>query len=120
MRQSDSTHDTAVPNALLDEHLADLTGAELKVLLFILRWTRGAGQETAVIGYDQFLDGTGLKDRSREAPMKPAGSVSEVRQKWCPLRFCPGHLRERRRSIIRRRLTMGARGLPVRAHRLNQ
>src|SRR4051794_23878734 len=62
--RTDQTACTPVPNALLDGAMVELTGAELKVLLFILRWTLGAGQDSVAIGYAQFSDGTGITDRA--------------------------------------------------------
>jgi hypothetical protein len=68
MREAESDGERAagssgVPNWLLDACLTDLSDTEVQALLFIRRWTAGAGQETA-IGYDRFVDGIGIKDRA--------------------------------------------------------
>jgi hypothetical protein len=53
---------TKVPNVLFDTLLADLSGAELKVYLYILRRTVGFGKLSDVISLPQFTKGIHKKD----------------------------------------------------------
>ncbi len=53
---------TPVPDVLFDELLSYLTGAELKVLLYIIRRTRGFKKETDAISLTQFQKGITTKD----------------------------------------------------------
>ena len=62
----DPANHTQVPNDLFDQ-LPELTGAELKILLIILRKTRGWHKETDRISYTQLQEFTGL---GREAVSK--------------------------------------------------
>jgi DNA-binding transcriptional regulator YhcF (GntR family) len=48
---------TAVPDILFDELLSELSGAELKVLLYIIRRTIGFKKSTDAISFTQFEDG---------------------------------------------------------------
>lgn len=48
---------TAVPDILFDELLSELSGAELKVLLYIIRRTIGFKKSTDAISFSQFEDG---------------------------------------------------------------
>lgn len=53
-----------VPNAIIDEVMADLSGAELKCYLAILRKTKGWGKESDAISVTQLMDVTGLSNRA--------------------------------------------------------
>ena len=53
---------TQIPDALFDELLSKLTGAELKVLLYIMRRTRGFQKQTDAISLTQFQRGIIRKD----------------------------------------------------------
>lgn len=53
---------TPVPDILFDELLAELTGAELKVLLYIIRRTSGFKKDTDAISLSQFQKGITTKD----------------------------------------------------------
>src|SRR4029078_3357277 len=53
---------TPVPDELFDELLADLSGAELKVLLYICRRTFGFKKESDTISISQMTDGIQKKD----------------------------------------------------------
>ena len=49
-----------IPNAYIDRYLADLSGAELKVLLAVLRRTVGWRKESDEISIEQLQQMTGL------------------------------------------------------------
>lgn len=53
---------TPVPDELFDELLADLSGAELKVLMYICRRTFGFKKENDTISISQMTDGIQKKD----------------------------------------------------------
>lgn len=53
---------TMVPDELFDELLADLTGSELKALLYITRRTFGFKKESDNISLNQMLSGIRTKD----------------------------------------------------------
>lgn len=53
---------TVVPDEVFDELLADLTGAELKVLLYICRRTFGFKKSSDTISLNQIADGITTKD----------------------------------------------------------
>jgi hypothetical protein len=53
---------TQVPDAVFDELLPDLTGAELKVLLYVIRRTFGFKRESDHISLSQMLRGIRTKD----------------------------------------------------------
>jgi hypothetical protein len=53
---------TQVPNEILDELLPDLTGAELKVLLYIVRRTFGFQKDADAIGLKQLVQGIRTRD----------------------------------------------------------
>lgn len=53
-----------VPNALIDDLLCDLSGAELKIYLTIARKTKGWNKEFDAISISQFKNLTGLSNRS--------------------------------------------------------
>lgn len=53
-----------VPNAIIDEVMADLSGSELKCYLAILRKTKGWGKESDAISVTQLMDMTGLSNRA--------------------------------------------------------
>ncbi len=52
-----------LPNLVIDELLADLTGAELKCYLYVLRKTKGWNREEDAISVSQFMKVTGLSNR---------------------------------------------------------
>lgn len=52
-----------LPNSVIDELLANLTGAELKCYLYILRKTKGWNKEEDAISVSQFMKVTGLSNR---------------------------------------------------------
>src|SRR5437588_2505941 len=53
---------TMVPDELFDEHLAFLSGAELKVLLYIIRRTFGFKKDSDSISLSQMLTGIRTRD----------------------------------------------------------
>ena len=53
-----------LPNTVVDELLADLTGAELKCYLLVVRKTKGWNKEIDSISIGQFMEVTGLSNRS--------------------------------------------------------
>ncbi len=53
---------TPVPDELFDEQLPDLSGAELKVLLYIVRRTFGFKRESDNISLSQMLNGLRTRD----------------------------------------------------------
>ncbi len=67
---------TMVPNEIIDEHLKDLTGAELKVLMAISRKTIGWHKETDWICNQQMMNITGL---SEPTVIKAVKSLKEKR-----------------------------------------
>lgn len=54
---------TPIPDELIDEHLPDFTGAELKVLLYICRRTFGFKKESDNISLQQLMNGIKNLDR---------------------------------------------------------
>src|SRR4051812_22696066 len=56
---------TPVPDEIFDELLADLSGAELKVLLYICRRTFGFKKDSDTISISQMTDGIQKKDGER-------------------------------------------------------
>ena len=48
-----------LPNSVVDELLADLTGAELKCYLLVVRKTKGWNKEIDSISIGQFMEVTG-------------------------------------------------------------
>src|SRR5260221_12425326 len=53
---------TPVPDIVFDELLSELTGNELKVLLYIIRRTYGFGKNADAISLSQFRKGITTKD----------------------------------------------------------
>jgi Bacteriophage replication protein O len=53
---------TPVPDELFDEQLPDLSGAELKVLLYVIRRTFGFKRESDNISLSQMLNGLRTRD----------------------------------------------------------
>ena len=53
-----------IPNSVIDELLAKLTCAELKCYLFVVRKTKGWNKESDSISVSQFMNVTGLSNRS--------------------------------------------------------
>src|SRR6187401_3224323 len=53
---------TQVPDELFDSLLPDLSGAELKVLLYIVRRTFGFKRESDTISLSQMLNGIATRD----------------------------------------------------------
>src|SRR5262245_38883318 len=49
-----------VPNALLDRWMSELRGAELKIVLYLLRWTVGYHRTAVEAGLRRISKGTGL------------------------------------------------------------
>ena len=56
---------TPVPDVLFDELLSELTGSELKVLLYIIRRTRGFKKDADAISLSQFQKGIVTKEGKR-------------------------------------------------------
>src|ERR1700724_2749026 len=56
---------TPVPDILFDELLSELSGSELKVLLYIIRRTRGFKKDTDAISLNQFQYGITTKDEKQ-------------------------------------------------------
>lgn len=54
---------TQVPNDIMDRWLPDLTGAELKVLLYLARWTFGFHRDRVEVGLRRICSGRPGKDR---------------------------------------------------------
>lgn len=52
-----------VPNAVIDELMAELSGAELKLYLFVLRKTKGWNKEADAISVSQFMEACKLSNR---------------------------------------------------------
>lgn len=52
-----------IPNSVIDELLAKLTGAELKCYLFVVRKTKGWNKDEDAISVTQFVKVTGLSNR---------------------------------------------------------
>jgi len=59
-----------IPNAYIDRYLADLSGAELKVLLAVLRRTAGWRKESDEISIEQLQQMTGLARNSVRAGLR--------------------------------------------------
>ncbi|HEX6982429.1 MAG TPA: replication protein [Balneolaceae bacterium] len=59
-RLPDYIHFTMLPNFILDEELGELSGGEIKLLLYIYRKTVGFGEKNDEIAYSQFIKNTGL------------------------------------------------------------
>jgi hypothetical protein len=57
-----SPNTTPVPDEVFDELLADLSGAEIKVLLYICRRTFGWKKERDTISLNQLVNGIHKKD----------------------------------------------------------
>ena len=53
-----------VPNAVIDELMAELTGAELKCYLYVLRKTKGWNKEFDAISVTQFMESCNLSNRT--------------------------------------------------------
>jgi hypothetical protein len=58
----DQSNTTAVPDVFFDELLPLLNGAQLKVMLYIIRRTLGFKKNTDAISYDQFQNGITTHD----------------------------------------------------------
>ena len=52
-----------VPNAVIDDYLADLSGNAFKCYMFIARKTVGWGKSTDKISVSQFMDNSGIKNK---------------------------------------------------------
>lgn len=52
-----------VPNAVIDELMAELSGAELKCYLFVLRKTKGWNKDEDAISVSQFMEACNLSNR---------------------------------------------------------
>jgi phage replication O-like protein O len=77
---------TQVPDVILDELMAKLSGAELKVLLYIVRRTFGFQKDVDIISIPQLMDGITKKDGekldygtglSRDAVVRAIKSLEE-------------------------------------------
>src|SRR5689334_5276606 len=55
---------TQVPDVILDVWLSELSGAELKVVLYVARRTYGFGKESDNISLNQMADGIRRRDGS--------------------------------------------------------
>ena len=53
---------TQVPNVILDHYMAELSGAELKVLLYVVRRTFGFQKEADSISLSQLVSGITTRD----------------------------------------------------------
>ncbi|MDH2997206.1 hypothetical protein A1D22_05910 [Pasteurellaceae bacterium LFhippo2] len=53
-----------VPNAVIDELMAELSGAELKCYLFVLRKTKGWNKDCDAISVSQFMSSCNLSNRA--------------------------------------------------------
>ena len=53
-----------VPNSVVDELMADMSGIELKCYLFVVRKTKGWNKESDSISVSQFMEVTGLSKKS--------------------------------------------------------
>ena len=56
---------TPFPNVVIDQHIREMTGSELKVYTYILRRTFGFQKDHDAISYDQFLNGIVTRDGRR-------------------------------------------------------
>jgi hypothetical protein len=65
---------TPVPDVVFDSFMADLTGAELKVLLYIIRRTYGFGKTKDAISLSQIVEGT---KRHNGEPLDKGAGVSK-------------------------------------------
>ena len=59
----ESANTTPVPDVLFDKLLTELSNAELRVVLYIIRRTRGFKKDTDTISFNQFLNGIITKDK---------------------------------------------------------
>ena len=53
-----------IPNSVVDELMADMSGIELKCYLFVVRKTKGWNKESDSISVSQFMEVTGLSKKS--------------------------------------------------------
>ncbi len=56
---------TQVPDILITHWMPQLSGSELKVALYVVRYTFGYHRESATISFDRFLNGTFRQDGAR-------------------------------------------------------
>lgn len=70
-----------VPNALIDEVVADLSGAELKCYLFIVRKTVGWNKESDAISISQFMSALKLSNKTVVDACKRLAELGLVLQK---------------------------------------
>ncbi|HEX2909395.1 MAG TPA: replication protein [Chloroflexia bacterium] len=56
---------TAIPDLFLDQQMQDLSGTELKVMLYIFRHTYGFQKHCDAISYSQFVEGITTRDGRR-------------------------------------------------------
>ncbi len=56
---------TQIPDVILDQWMADLSGAELKVVLYVARRTFGFGKESDNISLSQMAQGITKRDGMR-------------------------------------------------------
>ena len=70
-----------VPNALIDEVVADLSGAELKCYLFIVRKTVGWNKESDAISISQFMSALKLSNKTVVDACKRLAELGLILQK---------------------------------------
>jgi hypothetical protein len=74
---------TPVPDELFDSVMADLSGSQLKVLLYIMRRTFGFKKERDAISFRQFRDGIRRRDGTaldRGCGVKSYGQINDALQ----------------------------------------
>lgn len=79
---------TAIPNIYIDKYAAELSGAELQVLLYIVRRTLGFRKMGDYISYSQFLNGIVTRDGRRldnGCGLKSRGALSQALKKLVEL-----------------------------------
>ena len=79
---SSSPNYTPVPDELFDEQLPDLSGSELKVLLYIIRLTFGFKKDSDNISLNQLLNGITTK----EGIVLDRGTGLTKKHSWKPLK----------------------------------
>ena len=52
-----------IPNSVVDELMAEMSGVELKCYLFVIRKTKGWNKEEDAISVSQFMKVTGLSNK---------------------------------------------------------
>ena len=81
---------TQVPNEIMDRLLPDLTGADLKVLLYLARWTFGFHRDCVEVGLRRICHGRPGKDRGTGLHIETASiAVKNLEAKGLVLAKCP-------------------------------